>query len=123
MKTQIVSILSATASIFFLSVNCSAVNPIMKVKSLPTEVKIEIDEEKPLEIEHWMLDQSNWHYNAKGTATEGLSIEPWMIDEKLWTKKKLESGKNEACYDKESKISIEPWMLDENLWQPKKVKS
>jgi hypothetical protein len=123
MKTQVLSILSATASVLFLSINSFAVIPAMKIKSHPSEMKIFAEEEKPLEIESWMIDESNWQYEKESISSECLSIEPWMSDENLWTKKTLETEKKEIFDEKDQKLSIEPWMMDEKVWQPKKAKS
>ncbi len=121
MKTQLVSILSTTASALFLAANCFAANPALKIKSHPSEVEFNNEEEKPLEIEGWMLDQANWHYEKQSSPSGTLSIEPWMTDEELWTKKELKSDTEEIRNENESNLSIEPWMLDEKLWQTKKA--
>lgn len=47
----------------------------------------QIEQEKTLEIESWMLDSKNFGLTKsedESNANEKLSIEPWMTSEKLW---------------------------------------
>lgn len=59
----------------------------LAAKTTNSVVCEQIEQEKTLEIESWMLDSKNFGLTKsedESNANEKLSIEPWMTSEKLW---------------------------------------
>jgi hypothetical protein len=71
---------------------------------------IEPAQEKSLEIENWMTDETYFGstiLSYQVEREEPLEIESWMIDNNKF---------NKPAADNEPALKIEAWMLDENVW-------
>ena len=107
MKTIVKQLTVATLIAFLVTIG--------NVKTKATETKASGIEnnETPLQLEKWMVDETIWNTNSANTEefaqeTEAkLELEDWMINETIWYVDNTE---------KEAGLTVEPWMLDESVW-------
>lgn len=79
-----------------------------------TNAEVVIENEKSLDIESWMIEESFWTSEIKVNALESeeaLAVESWMTDENYWT-----SETKVNAPESEDSLQIESWMLNESLW-------
>jgi len=71
---------------------------------------VEITNDPTLELENWMLDESNFGTTVFEFAQESdneLKVEEWMLNDELFQVKE-EVG---------TSLELEPWMTSEKVWE------
>jgi hypothetical protein len=71
---------------------------------------VEITNDPTLELENWMLDESNFGTTVFEFAQESdneLKVEKWMLNDELFQVKE----------EVRTSLELEPWMTSEKVWE------
>lgn len=114
MKTRLTQIILATFLLAFLIAgNVSAKGSKLAIASCLENVT-----ESKLELESWMLNESNWAnfetstYVVTEYSEKSLEVEDWMLDQSNWLNENFQYSTAEA----ENVLMLEDWMTNEVYW-------
>lgn len=114
MKTRLTQIILATFLVVFLIGG----NVNAKGTELTIASSLENIVEPKLEVEAWMVNETNWNTFEKSTcffmvnSEESLEVEAWMLDQSNWIDNSYEYSTAEA----DNALLLEDWMVNEVYW-------
>lgn len=84
-----------------------------KIKNNKVDFLMEVEVEKALELENWMVDEKvfDLHFAAIDLE-EPLELEDWMKNEDYF-----DGGMVDSLTENEESLEIESWMIDKTIWK------
>ena len=81
-------------------------------------------EEAPLEVEEWMMDDSEWRKKSHAFAEtlveehfeESLVLEDWMLTTETWLKRVAVTNTFKSSDNDEPALILENWMISDEGW-------
>lgn len=103
----------ALATFEDLKVNSELASFDKTSKNTKAEVLLEVEIEKALELENWMVDEKVFDLQFIAIdVEEPLELEDWMKNEKYFTNSTVDFlAENKEC------LKIESWMMDKKIWE------